>query len=317
MRDAPNVVRSKRGGNNRFVFKQDSCERLEIDVAFGLLKINRTIPAILARFYCFVIPIRSLHQPHGETRAAFAAPIDQIAQIGFRISQISLDDDPGMWPIFELPFGENLFEKFERRIFVRVTFHVEINEGAEFSGPAQNRSQFRREMRDCIGRIGRVHLRIERGNFDGKIYDREKLRVPSERIGPACCFSCESLQQIKTARRVFVGLRFADDGFSQKIDCEPDFLCATFTQHFHYVVWILSRNKLARHSGNVPAQDATAHPRSNARQTNTGMNKGREAVAQISKIFLEMLDDFARSAQRREHIDKAKQLRLELFIAHR
>src|SRR5205807_257943 len=226
MRDAPNVVRSKRGGNNRFVFKQDSCERLEIDVAFGLLKINRTIPAILARFYCFVIPIRSLHQPHGETRAAFAAPIDQIAQIGFRISQISLDDDPGMWPIFELPFGENLFEKFERRIFVRVTFHVEINEGA-------------------------------------------------------------------------------------------DFLCATFTQHFHYVVWILSRNKLARHSGNVPAQDATAHPRSNARQTNTGMNKGREAVAQISKIFLEMLDDFARSAQRREHIDKAKQLRLELFIAHR
>jgi hypothetical protein len=30
-----------------------------------------------------------------------------------------------------------------------------------------------------------------------------------------------------------------------------------------------------------------------------------------------MLDDFAGSAQRREHIDKAKQLRLELFIAHR
>jgi len=52
MRDAPNVVRSKRGVTIDFVFKQDSCERLEIDVAFGLLENKRTIPAILARFYC-------------------------------------------------------------------------------------------------------------------------------------------------------------------------------------------------------------------------------------------------------------------------
>jgi len=32
---------------------------------------------------------------------------------------------PACGPIFELPFGENLFEKFERRIFVRVTFPVD------------------------------------------------------------------------------------------------------------------------------------------------------------------------------------------------
>src|SRR5439155_24996279 len=111
-------------------------------------------------------------------------------------------------------------------IFVRVTFHVEIDEGAEFSATAQNRSQLRRKMRNCISGIGRTHLRIERGNFDGKIYDREKLRVPAERICPASCFAREGLQQIKTTRCVFVSLRFANDGFSQKIDSKADFLRA-------------------------------------------------------------------------------------------
>jgi hypothetical protein len=35
-----------------------------------------------------------------------------------------------MRPVFKLLFGENRFEKFERRIFLRVTFHVEIDESA-------------------------------------------------------------------------------------------------------------------------------------------------------------------------------------------
>src|SRR5258707_3854224 len=82
MRDAANVVRPKRSGNDGFIFEEHARERLEIRVALGLLKINRTIPAVLARFRCFVIPVRAFDQPDCEPRAASAAPLDQVAQIG-------------------------------------------------------------------------------------------------------------------------------------------------------------------------------------------------------------------------------------------
>ena len=211
-----------------------------------------------------------------------------------------------MRPILELLFGEDRFEKFERRIFVRVTFHVEIDEDAKFSRAAQNRLQLWHEMRNCTGQIGRVHLRIERGNFDGKIHNREELGISAERIRPASCFAREGLQQIETTRGILVGLRFADDSFSQKIDSEADFLCAPLPQGFHQIVRIFSGDKLARHSGNIPAQDGPAYPRNDTRQTNTGVNKGSEAVPHIGEIFVEMLDNIARFAQRREDIDKAK-----------
>ena len=99
-----------------------------------------------------------------------------------------------MRPISELLFGEDGFEKLERNILMRVTFHVEIDECTELSCAAQNRTQLRREMRNCIGRVGRIHLRVERGNFNRNVYNREKLRIFPERIRPALRFAGETLQ---------------------------------------------------------------------------------------------------------------------------
>ena len=45
--------------------------------------------------------------------------------------------------------------------------------------------QLRREMRDRVRRIGRIHLRIERGDFYREIDDRKKFGAVAERIGPA------------------------------------------------------------------------------------------------------------------------------------
>src|SRR5882724_655078 len=171
-------------------------------------------------------------------------------------------------------------------------------------------------MRNGVSWIGRIHLRIERGDFHRKIYNREKLRIFFKWIDPASRFPGEAIEQIKTARRVFVGLFFADDGLAQKIDSETDFLCATFPQRFHHIVWIFSGDELARHSGDVPAQDAPAHPRNDARETKTSINERGEAIASTGEIFFEMFHDIARSAKRRQYIDKAKHLHFEMLIAH-
>ena len=194
MRDAADIVGTERGGDDRLVFEQDSRKGLEVYVALRLLKINRTIPAVLPGFNLFVIPIRAFDEPDGETRPARATPLDQIAQIGFGIAQIGLSNDASMGPIVEFGFGAECFEKVERGVFMRITFHVEVDKRAQLARAAQNRPQLRREMGNGVGRIGRIHLRIERGNFYREIYNWKKLGVCSERIGPAACVAREMFE---------------------------------------------------------------------------------------------------------------------------
>ena len=50
VRDAADVVRTERRGDDRFVLEQDARERFEIRVALGLLQIHRNVPAVLAGF---------------------------------------------------------------------------------------------------------------------------------------------------------------------------------------------------------------------------------------------------------------------------
>ena len=77
---------------------------------------------------------------------------------------------------------------------MRIAFHVEIDESAKLFGAVQDWPQLRSEMREGVGRIGRINLRIERGNFYGDIYDGEELGVLAERIGPAASFASEMLE---------------------------------------------------------------------------------------------------------------------------
>src|SRR6266478_26305 len=172
-------------------------------------------------------------------------------------------------------------------------------------------------MRNGVSRIGRIDLRIERGDFHREIYDGKKLRIFSERVGPTLGFSDEALQQIEATRRIFIGLFFTEDSLAQKIDSEPDFLCVPLAQRFHHICAIFSGDKLPRHSGNVASQDECADPRHEACDAHTALNRWREAVVHTGEIFFEMLDDITRFAKRRQNIYKAKHLHFELLIAHR
>src|SRR6266542_1828782 len=139
-------------------FSKSNLVRVSKFASLWLLKIYRTIPAVLERLRRFVIPICALDQSDCEARVSFTAPLDQVAQIGLRISQIRLHDDPDMRPIFELVLRQNSFEELKSGIFVRITLHIEIDKRSELYSAAQKRPQLRREMRNCVGRIGRIHL---------------------------------------------------------------------------------------------------------------------------------------------------------------
>src|SRR5262245_51067025 len=99
-----------------------------------------------------------------------------------------------MWPIPKLFLGENGFEQLKGSIFVRIAFHVEIDKSTELPRATQQRAQLGREMGNRVRRIGWIDLRIERRNFNRKIYDRETFGIFTQRIGPASCFARETLQ---------------------------------------------------------------------------------------------------------------------------
>ena len=131
VRDAADVVRTEGRGDDRFVIEQDARAGFEIGVALRFLQEDRATPAVLRGVDFFVIPVGAFHEADGETRPALPAPIDQVAQVALGVAQISLDDDPGVRPVGELRLGEELLEKLERAVFLRVALHVEIDEGAD------------------------------------------------------------------------------------------------------------------------------------------------------------------------------------------
>ncbi len=145
--------------------------------------------------------------------------------------------------------------------------------------------------------IGRIHLRIERGDFHGNIHDRKEPFILAERISPAAGLPGESVEQVETARGVFVRFLFAHDRFAQQIDGESDPFLPPLAQHFHDVIRISPGDELPRHAGDVPAQNRGGQPGKDARGTQAGIQERHKAVAHIRKIFLEMLDDVARAAE--------------------
>ena len=49
----------------------------------------------------------------------------------------------------------------------------------------------------------------------------------------------------------------------------------------------------------------------------TGLQERHKAVVHSGEVFAEMLDDVVRASERREHIDKAEHLHLEMLVPHR
>src|SRR6516225_4135546 len=99
-----------------------------------------------------------------------------------------------MRPIFELRLRQNGFKQLERRIFERVTLHVDVDKCPELARATEKRSELGANMGNRIRRSIRSYLRIQSRDFDRQIYNREKLRVFSERVGPVPGFARQFLQ---------------------------------------------------------------------------------------------------------------------------
>ena len=141
-------------------------------------------------------------------------------------------------------------EKFERGVFVRVTLHVEIDEGADFFRAAQDRAQLR--ARGGRSRPpGRPDSSANRARrFLPKDSPPEKVRrsCPSGSVQPRVC-ARQAFEQFEAARGVFVRFLLAHDRFAQQIDRESDTLsCAPLRSVFITSARISPGDELPRHA---------------------------------------------------------------------
>src|SRR6185295_4440709 len=96
------------------------------------------------------------------------------------------------------------------------------------------------------------------------------------------------LEQIHATRGIFGRFLFADYRFAEKIDSEPDPLFSSLAQRLHHFARISPGDELARHSGNIPAQDLPADPRHDFGQLHSGADERRVTVAHVLEILVEM-----------------------------
>src|ERR1051325_293360 len=159
-----------------------------------------------------------------------------------------------MWPILELRLGQNRFEELESRVFERITLHVDIDECAYLPCAPEKRPEFRTDVCYRVRRSTRGDLRIQGGDFDGKIYNWKNLSFFSEWVCPLFCFAGQLLQQVAIKGRVFVRLGFAHNSFAQNIHSNPDFLSRSLAQCGDDFIPISPRDKRGSHFGNIPPQ---------------------------------------------------------------
>src|SRR5215468_8720680 len=115
----------------------------------------------------FVIPISPFDQPDRDETLMLASPIDDVAEVGFAIPQISLQRQSASRSRRKFRLGKNLLEQAQSEVLERVTLHVEINKCAELFGAAKNAAQaFRYFLERCIG-VCEMTLRVERGELHG------------------------------------------------------------------------------------------------------------------------------------------------------
>src|SRR5437764_15274119 len=116
-------------------------------------------------------------------------------------------------------------------------------------------------MTDRIGRIGRVHLRVERGNFYRNVNDRKQLGIFPHWIQPSFSVTGQHFHQLEAARSILRRLLLTYYRFAEQVDRESNSLAVSLPQRLHHVPWIFAGDELPRHSGNVPPQYLPADPR--------------------------------------------------------
>ena len=231
------------------IFQQQLGHRFVVGIGGRLVVKHRLGPILLHRLDRFLIPIGSLHQPHGHGRAALLRPGHHALQIGVGIAQIGLQRQANIGAIAELRLHQHRFQRRQRRILIFVLLHVEVHRRAQFLGPPQQHPRPIGRFRLGSRHIQRVELGIERRQLHGHLHLGQGLTVRLVDLGdrrPALGRRHQLLHQFQIAIEVLLGLHFRDHGLAEQIDGEGHFVLPQPLDRPNRLLDRLPRNVLLR-----------------------------------------------------------------------
>ena len=122
-------------------------------------------------------------------------------------------------------------------------------------------------MRDRVFRIGRIHLRIERGDFyrDDSPPETARRSCLTDRSSPGSARDRPSSSSMQRAAYSSASFSLTTASPS-KSTVKPIRSLRRFAQRLHHVLRIAAGDELPRHAGDVPAQNRRGEPGENARR---------------------------------------------------
>ena len=299
---------------------------LEVGIGLGLVLVDGDRRTLGPAHHRLGVPIRALHQPHGDRTATPARPLDQVGEIAVRILQVGLQDDAGLHTR-ELGLVEQLPEELQAQALDVVVLHVEIDERVLRGGyPALARApQDRAKAFLGLGQPVVTRERRERGRqrrgFDTHVDPRQRPEVVALEMivgRPARCRLEQDREQRIDARGVAVGLADGDRLLAEQIDRERAPGTPEPLQALDRGRSVGAHDELLRHAGDV----VTGHRRGG------GLAEGHvlgQPQAQVEhpgdlarlEVLVEMAQDVGIARRGREDVDEAEELRLEGRMRHR
>ena len=217
------VVAAERGADRAVVVVQQPDAALVVGVGRGLVLEHRHRPALGPGVDGLRVPVRPLHQSHGDRLGPARRPGDEVGQVVAAVAEVRLDHD-ARGQVGELVLGQQVAEERERQVLGVVVLHVDVDERAALAGEPQDRPQ------PLLG-PGQAHVAAERlvvggqrGRLDADVDPGQRARGRRARGGRRApsrrCAEARAVTQLGHPGGVAVGLGGHHRLLAQHVDRE-------------------------------------------------------------------------------------------------
>ncbi len=233
-----------------------------------------------------------------------------------------MNDDPHIGPIAEFVFREHRLENRQRQVFRLIRFHIDVNMRTMPPRRSQQRPQ---PNRDALGRpfrIDRVELAVERRKFHRHVDPRNRatvVAVESRDFRPGVHRRGNGFDQIDVGLQISIGFDFAGHRFAEDVEREGPFPDSFGKGDFEHFLGRRAGDKppgVGRRAGASRIGEHVLGRAESPRDIQSDPRRRRQPIANRPQILLQMPRHASAFAQHRQHIDEAKHLHLDGFVAH-
>ena len=155
--------------------RRDECSRhpLKTRVGIDFAAPHRDGPTLLFSLNCFVVPVRALHETHGDLPPRLPRPVDDALCIIVARAQVRLHGDTRL----KIILFARAHEEFKREVFERELLHVEVHEDALALGGFENRPDVFQQSADRSLGVDWIDARRQRTDLDRHIRSRDRAEV--------------------------------------------------------------------------------------------------------------------------------------------